>query len=98
MESTVYEHVVPFFKEHPLHGKKQKDFDLWAEAIEILFQNRNQKNAKIGKRGFTPTLWKKKDFQRLLELHKEMQQYKSKRKNGVKWISAAEAFALTLSD
>lgn len=95
---NLYKVVLPFFRENRLHGKKQKDFDLWAEAVEILFSNKNQKNIKKGIRGFTSTQWKKHDFQRLLELHKEMQQYKAKRKQGVKWISAAEAYALTLSN
>lgn len=90
--------VVPFFRENRLHGKKQKDFDLWAEAIGILFKNKNQQNNKKGIRGFTSTQWIKQDFQRLLELHKEMRQYKAKRKQGVKWMSAAEAYALTLPD
>ncbi len=93
---NLYKIVVPFFRENQLRGKKQKDFELWAEAVEILSRNKNDKNTQVGKRGFTPTKWERKDFQRLVEVHREMQPYKAKRKQGLKWISAAEAFALTL--
>jgi len=95
---TLLRVVVLFFQKYQLHGKKQNDFALWAEAIEILFQNQNKRNIQTGTKGFTSTQWHKKDFQRLIDIQKEMQQYKAKRPQGVKWISAAETIAATLPE
>ncbi|MDP2641560.1 MAG: LAGLIDADG family homing endonuclease [Candidatus Yanofskybacteria bacterium] len=89
--------VVPFFREYRLYGNKQKDFELWAEAIEILYQNKTQKTHR-GSRGFVRKVWQKEPFRRLLELHKLMVSYKSTRPQGYKWIKEAERFVETLED
>lgn len=94
---NLYHVVLPFFRRYPLYGNKQKDFELWAEAIEILYQNKTQKNHS-GKRGFPQKVWQRKPFLRLLELHRLMQSYKSARPQGYKWIKEAERFAETLED
>lgn len=88
--------VVPFFQKYPPFGNKQKDFELWAEAVEILYTNKTRKKTTIGVRGWTRKLWTRKPFQRLLELHKAMQPYKSTRPQGYKWIKEAERFVETL--
>jgi hypothetical protein len=94
---NLYNIIVPFFKKHPLPGKKKKDFELWAEAIEILYRNKRKTiNLKKGVRGFVKTNWNKEDFLRLIEIQKLMQQYKAKRPQGFKWISTAESIAETL--
>lgn len=95
---TLLRVTIPFFQKYPLHGKKQNDFNLWAEAIKILFQNKNRRNAQAGTKGFTSTQWHKKNFQRLVDIQKEMQQYKAKRKQDVKWISTAQTIATALPD
>lgn len=95
---NLYNIIVPFFRKYPLSGKKKKDFKLWAEAIEIIYRNkRKSMNVKRGFRGFTKTSWNKQDFLRLIEIQKSMQQYKSKRPQGFKWISMAESIVDTLS-
>lgn len=95
--NTLYNIIVPFFKEHILAGKKKKDFDLWAEAIEIIYRNkRKTMNIKKGIRGFTKINWNKEDFQQLIEIQKSMQQYKAKRRQGLKWISTAESILQNL--
>ena len=79
--------VIPFLRKHPLSGKKNKDFNCWARAVEIIFQNKGKaiKN------------WRKQDFLQLIEAQKEMQKYKIKKTQGEKWLSVAESIAETLS-
>ena len=60
--------IVPFFLNNPLHSKKREDFVLWAEAVDILYPNKR-----------TPLKKGELEFQRLLEIAKEMKSYKSKR-------------------
>lgn len=73
--------IIPFFKKYPLFGKKKKDFELWAEAVTIIYQNKNK-----------PIVTRdKKELQRLIEIHRLMQKYKSKRPQGFKWASVAES-------
>ncbi|MFA4998976.1 MAG: LAGLIDADG family homing endonuclease [Candidatus Paceibacterota bacterium] len=94
---SLYDIIVPFFRKYPLSGKKNKDFELWAEAIEIIRRNkRKTMNVKTGFKGFTKTSWNKQDFLRLIEIQKLMQEYKSKRPQGFKWVSVAESIAKTL--
>jgi hypothetical protein len=77
--------VVPFFSKYRLYGKKRRDFLLWAMALDILYRNRRPTMHK-GKQGFARIQWKPTDIQRLLELSKEMEPYKSKRP-AWKWLS-----------
>ncbi len=77
---NLYNIVVPFFKDYQLSGeKRKKDFSLWAEAVGIIYKNK-RKNLKN---------WKRKDIQRIIEIHKEMQRYKL-RPREAKWLSVAE--------
>jgi len=82
--------ISPFFKKHKLQGKKSKDFILWAEAIDIIYRNKKIKaNIQKGVKGFLKNNWNKEDLHRLLELHSEMQKYKSERPQGLKHIHVA---------
>lgn len=94
---TLYNRVIPFFKKYSLAGKKKKDFELWIEAVEIIYCNkRKTMNIKKGTRGFVKTNWDKEDFQRLIDIQKAMQKYKARRPGGFKWISVAESIVETL--
>jgi len=89
--------IVPFFKKFLLFGKKKQDFNLWAESIEIIYRNK-RKNININKgvRGFTRINWNKKDFLRLIDIQKSMQNFKAKRSRALKWFPIAESIAETL--
>lgn len=83
--------ISPFFKKHQLQGKKKHDFVLWAEAINILYKNKRQKaNVRKGVKGFLKNNWDKKDLNRLLDIHSNMQKYKSTRPQGLKHIAIAK--------
>ena len=73
--------IVPFFKKHPLLGKKGVDFILWSEAVEILLKYkkaRGEVNVTKGQRGFQKVLWKKKDIERLRKIQQVSSKFKSK--------------------
>jgi len=73
--------IVPFFKKHPLLGKKGEDFILWSEAVEILLKYkkaRGEVNVTKGQRGFQKVLWKKKDIERLRKIQQVSSKFKSK--------------------
>lgn len=90
----LYSIIIPFFKKYKLHGKKNKDFKLWIEAVKILYhKKRNAGKIKKGVRGFIKTSWNKENFQRLIKIQKLMQRYKAKRTKGSKWFSVAEEMA-----
>lgn len=83
--------VIPFFEQHPLRAKKQLDFELWKEAVTIFERNQRQGiNIKKGERKFQRVMWNAADIERLKQIHKEMEQYKSKRPNGWKWLRRSE--------
>lgn len=86
--------ISPFFKKYQLQGKKKFDFILWAEAIKIILRNKKLKtNVQKGLHGFQKTNWNENDLVRLLEIHTEMQKYKSKRPIGFKHINMAKKSA-----
>jgi len=78
--NSLYNIIVPFFTENPLSGKKKKDFELWAEAIKILYQN---KGKSLGQ-------WARDHFQHLIDIQKLMQKYKTKKTRTSKWLTVAE--------
>lgn len=89
--------VVPFFQKYSLSGNKKNDFDLWSEAVGIIFQNkRKNKYAEKGVRGFARTKWSKKDFLHLIDIEKAMQKYKIRRPRSLKWLPVAEEIAKIL--
>lgn len=78
--------IIPFFEKHKLYAKKRFDFQLWKEAVLIFDRNQRKKlNVEKGKDGFQRTNWDSRDLDRLKEIHKEMQVYKSGNKKW-KWL------------
>ncbi len=73
--------IVPFFRTNPLSGNKKKDFELWAEAIGIIYQNK----------GKSLNQWPRDSFLRLIDIQKLTQQYKTKKTQNSKWLSIAES-------
>lgn len=71
--------VVLFVKDYQLSGKRKNDFQLWAKAIGIIYKNKRKSLKK----------WKKEDLQKIIEIQKKMQGYKTKPKKS-KWLSVAE--------
>lgn len=79
--------VVSFFRENALAGKKKHDFDLWAQAVEIIRQNKGKEIKK----------WRKKDFRQMIKIQEMMQKYKTKKISEQKWLAEAETIAAILS-
>ncbi len=78
--------VMPFFKTYGLYGKKQEDFQLWCEAIELISRNKRKGiNLTKGKRGFARVVWDEVDLQRLEEIRHAMIVFKSTRTSAFKW-------------
>jgi len=73
--------IMPFFNENSLSKDKKRDFELWAQAIGILYQNK----------GKSLSQWPKDLFRQLINIQKSSQQYKSKKTRTPKWIPVAEA-------
>lgn len=87
----LYNIISPFFKKYQLQGKKKNDFILWDEAVNIIYKNKKHKvNIVKGLKGFCKNEWDKKDLNRLIEIHSEMQKYKSLRPKGFKHIKFAQ--------
>jgi len=42
----LYEKVIPVFVKYPLKSKKRKDFEIWKQIIELLYQTRCKKNSR----------------------------------------------------
>ena len=79
--------VVPFFETNQLSGKKKQDFELWAEAINIIYRNKGKKiNA-----------WSREDFQALIDRQEAMLKYKVKKTQASKWLPMAQSVAETLA-
>ena len=77
------EKVLPFFEKNIkiLTEQRKKDFQLWKKAILILKENKGK-----------PLLtWKKEDFLNLINLQKDLEKIKIKRKSS-KWLSVAQEF------
>jgi hypothetical protein len=84
--SELQNNIVPFFSKNQLVGKKKLDFELWKEAVKILFKYktlRGELNLTKGLPGFQKTKWEEKDTLRLVEIQKQSAIYKSKGTN--KW-------------
>ena len=65
--------IVPFFEKNNLQAKKRLDFDLWKEAVAIIFNTkRKEVNTKPGTRGFFKTIWKKEDLDKLSEIQNKL--------------------------
>jgi len=53
------EKVVPFLRSFPLRSEKRVEFELWARAINLVWQYcaRPGRNAARGRKGFRPQNW-----------------------------------------
>jgi hypothetical protein len=83
--SEIYSCIIPYFKENPLTGKKQQDFQSWSKAVEIIYRNK----------GKVLTAWKPGDFQKLMSIHASIVKYKTRPRKS-KHLEMAETFAQTL--
>jgi len=84
--------IIPFFEKYPLRAKKRFDFQLWKEAVEILYENKGAKtNIRTtgNRRGSRRRVWNRKDLQRLQQLGTAMKEYKSKG-SAWKWLGEIE--------
>ena len=76
----LHEKIIPFFIDHPMLGKKRKDFELWKRAIEILLSRKVKKkeqNVIVGKRGFQTIPWLSSEIAELNAIHESMRKFKS---------------------
>ncbi len=84
--------IVPFFRKHTLRAKKKYDFELWFDALGILYRNQQRRIVrKIDQVGFPRVNWDPKDILKLKEIYKLMASYKSKRGDW-KWIDKAAPY------
>lgn len=67
----LYKKVMPFFKRYRLRAKKRYDFELWSQALKIMYQNKKYKTKC--------TLIENK---KLFLIREEMRTYKSKMTRG----------------
>lgn len=56
--------LIPFFEQHPLIGKKKNDYELWKEAVKILWDQKHTKEAR------------EEGLKKLVALHQAMRPFK----------------------
>lgn len=84
--NELVEKIAPFFEKHRLYAKKYYDFLLWKEALEILNINKQKDIPRTSKQiGFLKIDWNKKDWERLINIYKEMRKYKGGTRK-LKWL------------
>ena len=72
--------VVPFFMEHPLIGKKAKDFELWKDAVKLLCARKGrgiQMKVVKGRRGFVPVPYAEGEMEHLERIYQAMRTFKA---------------------
>jgi len=69
--SDLIEFVVPFFRAYPLRAKKHLDFEIWAEAVELLWEIQQRKRP-----GRTGSRWTPSDRERIASLSAACKQVK----------------------
>jgi len=79
--------IIPYFKKNSITGNKKSDFNLWAKAVGIIYQNK----------GKSLTSWKKSDLLQLIEIQKTSVKYKINPRQS-KWIDVAQTFAKSLKN
>ena len=80
--------IIPFFELYQLHAKKKFDFELWKEAMVLLYKNKGLKtniSTTGNPRGKRKKNWDHNELKKLREIHEKMQDYKSQRGEW-KWI------------
>lgn len=80
----IVEVVIPYFRKNALAGNKKQDFNLWAKAVEIIYQNKGKQLVD----------WRKSDLAQLIEIQKTSAKYKTKSRQP-KWLDMAQALAKT---
>lgn len=78
----LWEKVIPFFEKYPLRAKKRHDFELWKQAVEVLWHN----NGKYATKAIQQTDEYKEDQATLEGIYLAMRQYKAKGR-GSKWLA-----------
>lgn len=69
----LYIKVMPFFNKYSLRAKKRHDFELWGDALKIMYKHKKNK-----------TKCMPEDNQKLLSIREGMRAYKSKMGRGYK--------------
>ncbi|TSC68145.1 MAG: hypothetical protein G01um101466_538 [Parcubacteria group bacterium Gr01-1014_66] len=83
--TDLMEKIVPFFDTYSLRAKKKYDFELWKQALKILFKYKNKRKiATKGQQGFIKTSWDREDVSNLEDIALKMKSYKSLRSSW-KW-------------
>ncbi|MBU3934612.1 LAGLIDADG family homing endonuclease, partial [Patescibacteria group bacterium] len=77
--------IIPYFKQHYLSDTKQKDFELWADGVEVIYKNKRK----------ILSSWEKADFEKLIDIQKSIKKYKEKPRQ-TKWAPVAEELLKTL--
>lgn len=77
--------IIPFFRKFKLRAKKSLDFDLWTEAINIIYKNKVGNTATKGIKGFVKKEWNMQDLDKLITIRKEMVKIKAGRNNDFRY-------------
>ena len=65
--------IVPFFEKNRLQAKKRLDFQLWKEAVMIIFKTKRKEiNARPGTHGFIKTQWELENLARLEKIQETL--------------------------
>lgn len=67
----LYIKILPFFNKYPLRAKKKHDFELWSDALKIMYRNKRDR--------VSCSLI---DHQKLFNIRQAMREYKSKMSRG----------------
>ena len=82
----LFKKVIPFFRKYPLRAKKKEDFELWSQAVTIIYNNHsNRINVQKGKRGFVRKIIDQNNADELGSIRDKMLEFKSARSKGFKW-------------
>ena len=66
---------------YKLRAKKEKDFKLWAKAVNIIYINNVGNTAIKGVKGFTKKEWNRHDIVTLMNIREQMLEIKAYRTN-----------------
>ncbi|KKS24125.1 MAG: hypothetical protein A2736_01645 [Candidatus Yanofskybacteria bacterium RIFCSPHIGHO2_01_FULL_41_27] len=69
----LFKKILPFFNKYPLRAKKRYDFELWSQALKIMYKHKKDKTR------CTPA-----ENQKLFAIRENMRAYKSKMTRGYK--------------
>lgn len=78
---NLYNNIIPYFKKYRLRAKKAKDFELWIQAVNIIYKNKVENTAIKGVKGFIKKEWAIQDLNKLIAVRNEMLKIKASRNN-----------------